>query len=177
MNKNIKTFIEKNKNLIEEDDWEEIYGKICEPSDALQVGELTRTLLNANINPLDYLDYIPDYFLYNSSIKGFKIPDSVTIIGDYAFAFCSSLTSITIGKGVYVIGEYAFRYCDGLTSITIPDSVTSIRKGAFYLCSGLARITFGGTKAQWQAIKKSTDWKKYSAIEIIHCKDGDIKLN
>ena len=68
------------------------------------------------------------------------IPNSVTSIGDYAFASCSGLTSITIPNSVTSIGTGAFSSCSGLTSVTIPNSVTSIGDGALSGCSGLTNI-------------------------------------
>jgi hypothetical protein len=65
------------------------------------------------------------------------IPNSVTSIGDGAFAYCSGLISITIPNGVASIGKEAFNGCIGLTSITIPNSVTSIGVKAFYYCPRL----------------------------------------
>ena len=82
----------------------------------------------------------------NTLIAGFKttvIPNSVTSIGDCAFAF-SGLTSITIPNSVTSIGDHAFDGCSGLTSITIPNSVTSIGENVFYRCSGLTSIIVNG---------------------------------
>ena len=69
------------------------------------------------------------------------IPNSVTSIGNYAFAECTSLTSVTIPNSVTSIGAWAFVNCSSLTSITIPNSVTSIGKYAFERCSSLTSIT------------------------------------
>ena len=71
----------------------------------------------------------------------YKIPDSVTSIGDGVFDGCTNLTSITIPEGVTTIGEGAFYQCRNLSSIKIPSSVTSIGGTAFYGCSGLTTIT------------------------------------
>ena len=71
----------------------------------------------------------------------YKIPDSVTSIGDGVFDGCTNLTSITIPEGVTTIGESAFYQCINLSSIKIPSSVTSIGGSAFYGCSGLTTIT------------------------------------
>ena len=81
------------------------------------------------------------------------IPDSVTSIGDYAFAFCSGLTSITIPDSVTSIGSSAFSHCSGLTSITIPDGVTSIGSFAFEDCSSLKRLTIPKTIKKIKCVK------------------------
>ncbi len=73
--------------------------------------------------------------------KNTTIPNSVTSIGDWAFASCSGLTSVTIPNSVTSIGGYAFSGCSGLTSVTIPNSVTSIGGYAFSGCSGLTSVT------------------------------------
>ena len=49
------------------------------------------------------------------------------------------MTSVTIGNSVTSIGEEAFAYCSGLTSVTIPDRVTRIGHQAF-ICSGLTSV-------------------------------------
>ena len=70
------------------------------------------------------------------------IPNSVTSIGDYAFAGCRGLTSVTIPNSVTSIGDYAF-YVSGLTSVTIGNGVTSIGDRAFMFCSSLTSVTIG----------------------------------
>ena len=76
-----------------------------------------------------------------NSAKSYKIPNSVTEIGDYAFYDCTSLTSINIPNSVTEIGYCAFEGCTSLTSITIPNSVTSIEDYAFVNCTSLTSIT------------------------------------
>ncbi len=70
----------------------------------------------------------------------YTIPDSVTTIGDWAFADCLSLTSVTIGNSVTTIGGDAFYNCNSLTSVTIPDRVTTIGHAAFENCDSLTSV-------------------------------------
>ena len=75
-----------------------------------------------------------------AGLTSYTIPDSVTTIGQEAFAYCWSLTSVTIGDSVTTIGDYAFYWSISLTSITISDSVTTIRANAFRECYSLTSV-------------------------------------
>ena len=83
--------------------------------------------------------YIGDYAFAECSLTSISIPNSVTYIGDYAFFACS-LKSVTISNSVTSIGECAFLGCSSLTSIEIPNSVTFIGNEAFEDCSSLTSI-------------------------------------
>ena len=83
--------------------------------------------------------------------KDLIIPDSVTSIGDWAFAQCTDLTSVTI-----------------------PDSVTSIGDGAFYRCGNLVKTgyfkaTNGNMTCRNMVYKLGT---KYCQQNISLCKKG-----
>ena len=76
--------------------------------------------------------------------NGFKrvvIPDTVTRIGDSAFAFCQYLESVVIPDSVTEIGQKAFIYCFALADLTLPDSVTKIGDKAFMGCHALTSVT------------------------------------
>ena len=105
------------------------------------------------------------------------IPDSVTNIGNSAFAGCEWSKSLIIPDGVTSIGGAAFMHCTRLTSITIPASVTNIGNSAFIYCIKLTRIAFNGTIAQWNAISKGDYWKKYMPSECkVICTDGTVSI-
>ena len=122
-------------------------------------GEDTVTLpknMNGNSYDLYYMSgvvnvIIPESFTVISnyafsdcySLESVVIGDSVTSIGSYAFDWCDRLTSVVIGDSVTSIGYDAFRNCDSLESVTIPDSVTSIGYGAFSSCDSLVSVVIG----------------------------------
>ena len=74
----------------------------------------------------------------------YTIPNSVTEIGNSAFAYCSALTSVAIPNTITSIGEFAFREAV-LTSVTIPNSVTEIGEGAFHACFMLTSVAIPNT--------------------------------
>lgn len=53
----------------------------------------------------------------DKDITSVVIPESVTVIGNYAFYSCSNLTSVVIGENVSTIGSWAFSGCSKLTSV------------------------------------------------------------
>lgn len=176
----LKSFLEdrSNRELLNNYNFKELYRKLLTQRTTPRIiGEFTSLMYEIDVDPLLYLDEVPNKFLlYGENIKNVEIPTNIISIGKYAFYNCSGLTSVTIGNGVTSIGDSAFEDCSGLTSITIGNSVTSIGSYAFYECSNLTDITYEGTKERWDTIRKDERWKTDSAIKIIHCTDGDIKL-
>lgn len=82
-------------------------------------------------------------FPTGKNVTSYTIPNSVTIIGTYAFADCLNLKSVTIPNSVETIGEYSFAWCDGLEGITMPDSVKTIEDSAFCGCNNLKNVSLG----------------------------------
>lgn len=76
-------------------------------------------------------------------LKSIVIPGSVTSIGDFAFLGCTMLSDLNIEEGVKHIGVKAFRDCTSLKSVVIPNSVTHIGEGCFYQCPKLSSVTLG----------------------------------
>lgn len=70
----------------------------------------------------------------------YDIPDSVTIISDWAFCECKKLNRITVPDSVSEIGEGAFCNCMLLDELEIPDSVEKIDDCAFRGCSSLEKV-------------------------------------
>ena len=76
------------------------------------------------------MEVIPDNFLYATLLESFDFPDSVKIIGGYAFNNCSQLKKVKFGNNVERIGECAFFGCP-LEQISLPESLVEIGADAF----------------------------------------------
>ena len=74
----------------------------------------------------------------------YTIPDTVTVIGEKAFANCYNLTKVTIPDSVSVIEREAFRNCNQLQNVKIPEKVTRLEEQIFYDCSSFTH--FGVSK-------------------------------
>lgn len=75
----------------------------------------------------------------------YTIPNSISSIGEMAFAYSIRLTSITIPNSVKEIGRGAFAGCTAISSVSIPNSISEISRGAFSGCSSLKSITIGNS--------------------------------
>ena len=98
-------------------------------------------ITNGNNTEVYKVTEIGRFGLYSSNITNVHIPNTVTIIHDYAFQRCESLKSVTLPDSVTSIGEYAFEECKSLECVIIPNGVASIGIGAFGVCSSLKSIT------------------------------------
>ena len=75
-------------------------------------------------------EIIADQAYYNDTRSFIEIPDTITEIGDFAFAR-SGITEAVIPEGTEKIGYAAFYHCNELTNVVIPDTVTEIEPSAF----------------------------------------------
>ena len=106
-----------------------------------------------------------------SAIKTVELPDTVTEVGNYAFASSDwttgfdSLESITIPNSVTVIGNNTFMLCQKIKSITIPSSVTTIKSGAFSSWTSSQTINIQGYTSSSAPSGWNNFWE-YSDIQV-----------
>ncbi len=89
------------------------------------MGVTNKSLTTYNIDSATKIIYSAAFGVYGSpcyALTDIVIPDSVTSIGNGAFANCELLGSITIGAGVTYIGSRVFEYCTNLTSATFKNT-------------------------------------------------------
>ncbi len=98
----------------------------------------------------------------------YDIPDSVTIVSDWAFCECKKLNRITIPDSVHEIGEGAFCNCALLDEVEIPDSVTVIDDCAFRGCISLEKVVIPSSVTE-------LGWGLFDGCETtvtVYCDEG-----
>ena len=78
-----------------------------------------------------------------------SIPNTVTIIGEEAFAGNETLTGIEMPDSVSVISYNSFKNCTSLKDINISDSVIKVGPGAFEGCTSLEVAEIGKNVKSW----------------------------
>ncbi len=100
----------------------------------------------------------------------YDIPDSVTVISDWAFCDSKKLNRITMPDSVNEIGEGAFCNCTLLDEIEIPDSVTKIDDCAFRGCTSLDTVIIPDSV-------KDMGWGVFDGCEdkvVVYCNEGSL---
>ena len=100
-------------------------------------------MIPATINGRSVTTIAPHAFNGRASLTNLVIPDTVTSIGDSAFANCVNLEYAFLSTNLTSIDVFAFYQCSRLTTITIPDSVTSLGMSAFGGCVNLQAAIIG----------------------------------
>ena len=82
---------------------------------------------------------LPKTLVIPDTIEGYP----VTTIGYKAFEDADSLLSVTIPDSVTFLDDYAFAWCFRVKTIVVGNGVTKINYGAFSYCSYLTRVDIG----------------------------------
>ena len=75
------------------------------------------------------------------TIKSLTIPEGVTSIAPYAFAYNEQLEEIVLPSSLRTIGGDAFTCCKALKTVTLPEGVTELGSNVFSYCSSLEQVS------------------------------------
>ena len=168
MTEALKLFIERNIDLIEDKNFEDLYINAymeyineedkVKPKD---ISALTDTLHDIfGEEPIfdNNFTYVPNYYrIANDKIREIEIPE-----------------------GIDWIGRSAFRNCVNLEYVKLPKTLSEIYDEAFKGCSKLNKIFYNGSKADWEQIKLgvqafgSSGWIHQD--RIVYCNDGEVVI-
>lgn len=173
-------FIEKYIDLIDNNNFQKFYD-LTEGMEMQQIGDISKTLIEAGINPLNYINFVPSAFLFNAEgFSSFEIPPNITHLEDNSF-MGADIEGIEIPEGVVVIANGAFSWCEYLNYIKLPKSLRQMNSDIFEGCNRLHEVHYAGTMEEFKRIRctskliNSYDSKKNTLFRII-CSDGEIQL-
>ena len=194
MDKKLIDFLNKNEQLVNDNNWKELYHTCDQPLR----GDLTKVLNEADIHPELELKELPAYFCYSrkdltsyivgeqctrlhkcafyfaENLKEIILPDNLQQIGQSCFASCS-LERLVLPSSLRKIGNNAFAWNGTLTELVLDTNIVEIGSNAFYASDNI-NIVYKGTMSQFDNIKKLEDWDELDNFRItrvkVNCIDG-----
>lgn len=173
------------KSAFETSDFDYIYDMANSRSEFF-VNLVTLFCLEANINPLKYMDNIPVNYCnlnlhfsdfsdpYIKYLENLVIPDNIKAIHKNAFYDSIKIKTLTISEGVETIGDSAFYGCTGLRELYLPSTLKKIGNYAFYgIPTTLLAIKYNGTVEQFKQMSKAPFWWDGFNSITVSCTDGE----
>ena len=97
-------------------------------------------------------------------LNSVTMPNSITVVGEYAFCTCEKLTSVVLSNNLRIIKKEAFSACSSLSDIILPDSLIELDLHAFYKCSALKHINIPSNLSGWA--HDAFHWCKLETVDI-----------
>lgn len=173
------------KSAFETSDFDYIYDMANSRSEFF-ANLITLFCLEANINPLKYMDNVPANYCnlnlhfsdfsdpYVKYLENLIIPDNIKVIHKNAFYDSIKIKTLTISEGVETIGDSAFYGCTGLRELYLPSTLMRIGNYAFYsIPTARLAIKYNGTVKQFQQMSKAPFWWDGFDNITVSCTDGE----
>jgi len=101
-----------------------------------------------------YLERLNASFGNSTLLMHVTLPETLTEIGESAFARCINLLNVNVPSGVKSIGNNAFGSCRQLTKIILPEGLEKVGINAFRGCAALTSAIFKNTEG-WTCVNSS----------------------
>lgn len=151
----VQEFIQDNIELINANEWETVYDNALFTLDSTSTGQVTQCLLQAGVDPVKQgaLDHIPEYYLSDADIEQFVIPSGVKELCEGCFSY-SKLTSIILPQSVEVIGPYAFYECVNLKHVLVLGDIRDTGAQAFFNSSATIHCSEGSLMHKYAEVNE-----------------------
>lgn len=100
----------------------------------------------------------------------------VTGIAEGALSRLTTSGTITLGNNIEKIEAQTFAQSPYISHIELLPNLKSIEDDAFLGCIALKELTFRGKIEAWNKLEKGARWNYGTAIEVVHCLDGDVSV-
>ena len=203
MDKYIEYILKENITRINANKFDSLYQHMLDSYSASYISKLTEVLLSSDINPLEYMDYIPKNYLINSKeFSHVEIPNHIREIGESAFSMCKTLQSIELPRDLEHLGNLCLARsgikkldcfkckkdlyfpsgvcinCEQLEYIYLPNNIQiTFDERSFQHTPQLKCIIYDGTLENFEVNVIVKEYWRYGAREddkvIVKCTDGD----
>ncbi len=108
-----RSFLEQNWSLLESQNFDDLYKKAIDNAEekTTDIPEITNLILQAGINPLDFMTYVPEFYALGLDIDNVEIGSKVKEIRVGSFMKCKTLKNVIIPERVTFIHDTAFIDC------------------------------------------------------------------
>ena len=120
---------------------------------------------------------VEDVVLYNGEL--YEVVGTGTVSSTGQIVFDTVFANRSVSEIIFsdsVVNIQGFQNCKTVTSVTISKNTENIIMYAFAYCTNLKTINFDGTKSEWNAISKGTNWKVGCSTITVRCSNGNITV-
>lgn len=176
----IKEWIESHIDLLESNQFTELYSLCNIPSTPITQPQLTELLYSIDCKPEPYLRIIPNKYLYRSvlDVSNYVFPTQVTLIGPNAFNG-TNIEEVLLPEGVQYVKGTSFSNCSMLKRVVLPNSLIRLGTCVFGNTPMLTSIEYRGTVEEFKDVVKEPSWCRMPFEESIPviCTDGRLMSN
>lgn len=107
MDFSVENFISEKIDWIDHNRWDWIYRELCLKFQSPQIGRFSRMMLEAGINPLDYLNFVPTGFFWSNTPQLHRefahiiIPDHIKQLNTRCFANANYIKQLSLPDGMH----------------------------------------------------------------------------
>ena len=138
------------QEMINLNQWSDFYNAMNQDYDVPSglIGTITQMLLNADIDPLKFMNTVPSNYLYGTDVKNFEITNlNIERLNARAFSSCHNLKELDFSKtNLHSIGSNCFLNCTGLKEIRLPSTMRVISNTSFQNCKSLEKVCINCNK-------------------------------
>lgn len=134
----LKKLIQDHQDEINNNEFDNLYADWTGPT-----YKLTFILLEAGIDPLETLGWVPDYYAKESTIiTNIKLNDDIVAVGNQAFAKCINLEHLFIPESVKEIGDWCFYGCKKLKEVAYDGTIEELKQVHMHYLSFELNVKF-----------------------------------
>lgn len=170
MTEALKSFIERNIQLIEDKNFDVLYMNAY-----MEYMEMSN---RDKVKPTD-ISALTD-ILFQLFGKEPIFDNNLTYVPNYYLVANDRVSDVVIPEGIDFIGKSAYRNCRNLQTLSLPNTLSEIGTEAFKGCYRLGSIFYNGSKEEWRQVKLGMQCFGPAGLilqdKTVYCNDGEVQI-